>query len=456
MHKMFSPKNKRPNSIAICGGAFGDEGKGRITDEFTALFLETHKQVVQYRDNGGANAGHTVEVGSTKISLHQVGSAILQPGAIVISGKGMVIHPEDLVSELEIVKKVSLGKIPATYIIDEMAVLSLDTHRAMENCIKARTTGSRGATGRGISSAYADIINRYPIRARDIFGANWLELVKNHYHLYADMLRGLGFNLAQTEVSHLNETVVVGDVDTFIKRLNHASNFLKPHIQSVYTLIQTLWSSNTPFVFEKAQAIGLDARFGVYPDVTASDCTFAGILASTEGLIHPQDISVKAAVIKATYTSSVGARVLPSSNHHLTTKIREDAHEYGATTGRPRDIHYLDIPLLSFLMQVGGVEYLCPTHLDIAYPEEPIKVVVAYTRDGQTVPYRPDQEYLLGVKPVFKEFPSWDSLATKEAKAPSDLPLSCQDFLSYLSTTLNVKLLLGTTGPIRHQTIKWF
>ncbi|HCC84932.1 MAG TPA: hypothetical protein DEP87_04605, partial [Candidatus Pacebacteria bacterium] len=66
------------------------------------------------------------------------------------------------------------------------------------------------------------------------------------------------------------------------------------------------------FVFEKAQAVGLDYRWGVYPDITASDTTFDGIFSATEGRIDPDQIRVKAGVVKATYMSSVGSRQLPT------------------------------------------------------------------------------------------------------------------------------------------------
>lgn len=36
----FKPKGRRHNSVAVCGAVFGDEGKGRVTDELTARFLK--------------------------------------------------------------------------------------------------------------------------------------------------------------------------------------------------------------------------------------------------------------------------------------------------------------------------------------------------------------------------------------------------------------------------------
>jgi len=66
----------RAGSYAFCGGAFGDEGKGRIVDEYVSA-LAKKGSVVVYRDNGGANAGHTVTLpDGQKIALHQLPSGV--------------------------------------------------------------------------------------------------------------------------------------------------------------------------------------------------------------------------------------------------------------------------------------------------------------------------------------------------------------------------------------------
>ncbi len=457
--KLFTQKHRRPNSIAVVGGALGDEGKGRLTDELTAQFLKTHKQVVHYRDNGGSNAGHTVAVGTTKIALHQLGSGILQPGCLVILGKEMVLHPADLVAEISAVKAVSPKKnLPATLHIDEQAFLCLDVHRAFEQVLKQHSTGSSGATGRGIAPAYADVIYRHPLRVRDLFAANWETLVRTHYELYERLVQGFGQNLAGILVPQfVGDPIVVGTPEVYLRRLKQAKSVLKPYVHDVRTTLTQLWSSDTPFVFEKAQALGLDKRWGVYPDVTASNCGFDGIFSSTEGVVDHQQIAVRAAAIKATYTSSVGSRKLPTHmDESLAHRIREDANEYGATTKRPRDIVHIDIPMLSYLLSTGRVEYLLLTHLDIAYPEVPIRVCTQYTIGKQIVPYRPDQAYLNQVSPVYVELPSWDGAALHEVTSPAQLPLAAQQYVAFLTQCLGIPALWATTGPKRHQTVRWF
>lgn len=458
-HNPFTKAGRRANSIAVVGGALGDEGKGRITDELTALFLQEHQSAFHYRDNGGANAGHTIAFADKKIALHQLGSGVLQKGCTVVLGKEMVIHPQDLVLEIQEVEKVLDGQaMPAKLLIDEMALLCLDTHRAFEAVLKMKATGSKAATGRGISPAYADVIYRNPLRMRDLFATDWQEKVAAHYSHYQMLCQGFGFELAKVQVPRLDgSSVEVGDLTAFSASLESAKATLQPFVSEVQSLIEETWQGQTPMVFEKAQALGIDPRYGVYPDVTASNCGFDGIYSSTEGAIDDQLLAVKAATIKATYTSSVGTRVLPTMMEEgLAKRIREDANEYGATTKRPRDIAYIDLPMLSYLFRVGRVEYLTLTHLDIAYPEVPIKVCVAYEKDGQEVLYRPDQEYLNGVTAKYVELPSFDGQKLSEVKKMSDLPKEALQFVAFLTKSLQVQPLLISVGPKRDQTIKYY
>lgn len=452
----FLQKGRRKNSIAVLGGALGDEGKGRVTDELTSLFLKEQKQVLHYRDNGGANAGHTIAFGDKKIALHQLGSGVLQKGCTVVLGKEMVIHPQDLVLEIKEVEKVLDGqKMPAKLLIDEMALLCLDTHRAFEAVLKMKADGSKAATGRGISPAYADVVYRNPLRMRDLFASNWQERVAKHFNHYQMLCKGFDFELASVKVPRLDGSMLeVGTLADFTMQLETAKKTLKPFVSDVTALLKETWQSEVPMVFEKAQALGIDPRFGVYPDITASNCAFDGIYSSTEGVVDDRLLAVKAATIKATYTSSVGTRILPTMMEDgLAKRIREDANEYGATTKRPRDIAYIDLPMLSYLFRVGRVEYLTLTHLDIAYPEVPIKVCVGYEIDGREVGYRPDQEYLNQVTAKYIELPSFDGSTLTEAKTMSDLPKEALQYLAFLTQTLGVKPLLVSVGPKRDQTI---
>lgn len=446
----------RKKSIAICGGAFGDEGKGRIVDMVVAD-LAKNGLVVVYRDNGGANAGHTVEFATgERVAFHQLPSGVFVKGAVVVLGKEMVIHPGDLIEELEAVGKIKVTSDRATIKIDEMALLSLDTHRAFESVLKQWQEGGKGSTGRGIAPAYSDVLLRHPLRMRDIALFD-KEKIAKHYDLYAAMVAGLGQKLAAVEVPRLSGKLeTVGTKATFMKRLQAQAEKLAPIIRDIHPWLAKNWADKkTSFVFEKAQAVGLDFRWGVYPDVTASDTTFDGIYSATQGIVDPDQIEVRAGVIKATYMSSVGTRRLPTlMEEPLATQIRQDANEYGATTKRPRDIAHLDLPALRYFVRVGRISQLMLTHMDICYPDVPVKICIAYKQGSKTVGYRPDQVFLDTIKPVYTELDSWDVAKLAKAKAKADLPKEAKVFLKFLAKEIGVPITLITTGPKRKQRIK--
>jgi adenylosuccinate synthase len=447
----------RKNAYAFCGGAFGDEGKGRIVDEYVDALGKKHPVVV-YRDNGGANAGHTVEFSDgTRVALHQLPSGIFSKKAVVILGKGMVIHPGDLWVEIVSVRKIAGKKGVADIRIDEMATVALDTHRAYEAALKSWADGGKGATGRGIGPAYADILLRHPVRMRDIVSFDE-DVLSKHYRLYKALLQGLGVDLAKVVVPVLDGTngVEVGTEKTFLDRLKKHGVSLRPYVSDVSVFVEKTWhDENVSYVFEKAQAIGLDYRWGVYPDVTSSDTTFDGILSASEGVIDPLDISVRAGVIKATYMSSVGTRVLPTMMEEaLASRIREDAFEYGATTRRPRGIAYLDLAAIRFYCHVGKINTLVLTHMDVVYQDTNVRVCVGYTKNGKPVSYRPDQQFLNSVRPVYKEFPSWDKNQLTRARTYKQLPTAAKGYLRFLAQALDTPILMITTGAKRNQSIK--
>lgn len=444
----------RAKTFGFCGGAYGDEGKGRIVD-MVVNELARKGEVVVYRDNGGANAGHTVEFSNgQRVALHQLPSGVFIKGAVVVLGKEMVVHPGDLLDEQQQIEQVTVTKDRAEILIDEMVVLSLDTHRAYENVLKEWQSGGKGSTGRGISPAYADVLLRHPLRLRDIITFDEAKVTK-HYEMYQAIISGLGQDLGEVTVSALNGQQVVGSLEHFVDRLRGQAQALAPYTKDISNWLAEKWADKkVGFVFEKAQAVGLDYRWGVYPDVTASDTTFDGIFSATEGVIDPDQISFKSGVIKATYMSSVGTRVLPTMMpEDLAHRIREDAWEYGATTKRPRGIAYLDLPALKFFAKVGRINNLVLTHMDVSYLDQPLKVCVDYQVDGQSVPYRPDQLFLNKVTPVYKELKHWDVEKLRAAKTEAELPKEAQTFLNFITKEMALPVSMITTGPQREQGI---
>ena len=83
------------SASVLVGTQWGDEGKGKVTDLISGDFD------VVCRYAGGANAGHTVIAGDTKLALHQVPSGVMYENTYPVIGNGCIVDPEILLGEID-------------------------------------------------------------------------------------------------------------------------------------------------------------------------------------------------------------------------------------------------------------------------------------------------------------------------------------------------------------------
>ena len=70
----------------VIGSQWGDEGKAKVVD-----FLTLDADVI-VRFQGGANAGHTVEVEDQKFVFHLIPSGIMHQDKMCVIGNGVVLE----------------------------------------------------------------------------------------------------------------------------------------------------------------------------------------------------------------------------------------------------------------------------------------------------------------------------------------------------------------------------
>ena len=80
--------------VALVGGQWGDEGKGKVIDSLAA---RAH-MVVRYA--GGDNAGHTTVNPHGTFRLHLIPSGIFYDNVRCIIGNGVVVNPAVLLREV--------------------------------------------------------------------------------------------------------------------------------------------------------------------------------------------------------------------------------------------------------------------------------------------------------------------------------------------------------------------
>jgi len=113
-------------------------------------------------------------------------------------------------------------------------------------------------------------------------------------------------------------------------------------------------------LFEGAQGFELDIDWGDYPYVTSSHCTVGGAILNG---VPPQKIRKVYGVAKA-YRTYVGNKEFEKPSE-IFDKIREVGNEYGATTGRKRQIDWINFDDIIKACNINGVTHLIVNKLDV-------------------------------------------------------------------------------------------
>ena len=413
---------------AVIGMQWGDEGKGKIVD------LLTEKADLVARCQGGANAGHTVEIGEAKFILHLVPTGILHPGVQCLIGSGVVIDLPALFRELNELGKLGIDwqdrlKIAAS------AHVVMPYHKLEEQANEHALGKNRiGTTLRGIGPAYCDKVARIGIRVHDICDPVYLK----ERIAYALETR-------RAKIETLPD-VQIPTVDELAADLLEYSSLLKDMIVNVPDFMHDAITQGQSILYEGAQGTLLDIDFGTYPHLTSSNTSIGGVLTGLG--IGPKDVDQVVGVAKA-YCTRVGNGPFPTElEGESGDALRASGKEYGATTGRPRRCGWLDGVLLKHASHINGVTHLAITKLDVLDDLETLKICVGY--EGQQGPL--DLARLEHVKPVYEEWPGW--LQSTSGIAEFDqLPEKARQYLERIAELAEAKIMLVSTGPKRDETI---
>lgn len=130
---------------------------------------------------------------------------------------------------------------------------------------------------------------------------------------------------------------------------------------------------NAQILFEGAQGFELDIDWGDYPYVTSSHCTVGSAIMNG---VPPQSINRVYGIAKA-YRTYVGAKEFEGKDP-VFDKIRQVGEEYGATTGRPRQVNWLNIDDLMKAININGVTDLIINKIDILDKVGVFKLIDGY------------------------------------------------------------------------------
>ncbi len=426
---------RRVPNIAVVGGQWGDEGKGKVVD-----LISEHFAVVA-RFQGGPNAGHTVTIGDRRHAVHQVPSGVFRPGVRIVIGNGTVVDPEKLIEELDQLTAAGFDLADRLFISDRAHVILPLLQQLDALSENSADPGARiGTTQRGIGPTYEAKAARWGIRVADLSDPIQLE-------------RRIQRMLDGPAGRRLRDAGEQPEAAAGVARRAHAQwRRLAPHVADTAMLLNDWIDGGANVLFEGAQGTLLDLDHGWYPYVTSSS-TMAGGVCAGLGLA-PKLIGGVLGVFKA-YASRVGAGPMPTECDDgpggVGERLRERGREYGTTTGRPRRCGWFDGVAARYANRINRFDCICVTLLDVLDAFDTVRIAVEYRVADRRTPTVPPS-VAGAMEPVFETLAGWGS-DTTGIRAWDALPEAARRYLGRIEEIVGAEVALAGVGPERGQSL---
>ena len=419
---------------AVVGACWGDEGKGKITD-----MLAEHADIV-IRFQGGANAGHTIVNPYGKFALHTLPSGVFHSHITNIIGNGVALNLPKVTEEL---RSLADRGVPAPkLLISDRAQIVMSYHILFDQCEEERLgKASFGSTKSGIAPFYSDKYAKIGFQVSELFDEEGLKEKVSRV-------------LAQKNVilEHLYHKPALKEED-ILEELRTYREMVSPYVADVSLFLDKALKEKKEVLLEGQLGTLKDPDHGIYPMVTSSS-TLASYGAIGAGL-PPYEIKEILAVVKA-YSSAVGAGEFVSEIFgDEADELRNrggDGGEFGATTGRPRRVGWLDLVASKYGCRLQGATSVAFTVLDVLGYLDEIPVCTGYEIDGKVVTDFPVTAGLKKAKPVFTKLPGW-KCEIRGIRRYEDLPENCRNYIEFAEKGLGVPIKMIGVGPKRDDII---
>jgi adenylosuccinate synthase len=422
----------------ILGLQWGDEGKGKIVDVLTPRYD------IVARFQGGPNAGHTIEFQNKKFILHTIPSGIFYPEKTNLIGNGVILDP--FIFRNEIINLADHGvDATANLFISKRAHLIAPTHRLLDAAQESLKGAAKiGSTLKGIGPTYTDKIARNGLRVGDIADSTFVAKYQSLRDYHLELIRFLGFGAESFTIDKL-------PFAAYEEKWLDAVRFMAglKLIDAEYFIHKSL-DEGKRVLAEGAQGTMLDVDFGSYPFVTSSNTSIGGVCTGLG--VNPKNIGEVIGVFKA-YCTRVGSGPFPTELSDETGELlRNQGHEFGSTTGRPRRCGWLDMVALNYSIMINGVSSLFMMKTDVLNEFETLKVGTSYF-DGKIksdrVPFTMNGRDL---EVLYENVPGWNislkNLASKEA-----MPAALKDYVKFIEERAKVPVIGLSYGPDRLETL---
>jgi adenylosuccinate synthase len=241
------------------------------------------------------------------------------------------------------------------------------------------------------------------------------------------------------------------DADEIFAEYTGYAEKLKPHVCDTTSYLHKALAAGKSILFEGAQGSLLDIDHGTFPYVTSSNSSGCGIHVGSG--VPARAIDRMIGVVKA-YTTRVGGGPCPTELHDETGQhIRDEGHEYGTVTGRPRRCGWFDAVATGYGARISGVDGIAVMLLDVLSKLDELQICEAYEIDGErTTDFPSHVEDLAKAKPVYRTLPGWNSDITGLRKL-TDLPKQARAYVDAIGELVGFPVQIVSVGPDREQTM---
>jgi adenylosuccinate synthase len=336
------------------------------------------------------------------------------------------------------ISKLHAKGIKPKIIISDRATLVLPIHR-LEDELEEGRLGSEafGSTRNGIAYAYAD---RHAKKALQVGLFHDLAELRKQLRRWYDwkipMLTGLYGQ--QDWPSYL----------ALLEQIESLAEFFSPMVGNTIQLQQSM--SNSARILLEAQLGSLrDINFGNYPYVTSS-AVLSTNAEQGSGLYIANTPRITA-VVKA-FSSCIGDGPFPTAMAEMTT-LRESANEFGARTGRAREMGHFDGVATAYGVQLQKATEVALTKLDCLSGLPELKLCIGYELNGKRLNHYPLAHELKNVKPTYKTMRGWDVDITN-IREFKKLPVQAKEYILACEKLINCPIRYVSVGPERNQLIE--
>ena len=360
-------------NCAIVGINWGDEGKGRMVDYLAGKY----DVVVRYQ--GGNNAGHTVINEYGKFALNLLPSGVFHEKAVNPAGHG---HGHRLKAPVR--RDRPRARKGRAHHPRQPEDLRPRRDGAAHTPLAGQVGG--GAPGQGslrlhaarISPVYGDKYMKKALRMGDLLHPE---------HLKKQLKRLLDWKKSGDRAGYGAEKI---DFDETLKWIEEYGAPLMQHICDAGELLENAARAGKSVLFEAQLGALRDIDYGIYP-FTSSSSRWRPTRRWAAGC-PALKLDRVVGVTKA-YSTCVGeGPFVGELEGEEADKLREAGAEYGAATGRPRRVAWMDLVATRYGTALQGATELALTKLDVLSYLDKIPVCVAYEKNGRRVdrfPTRP-------------------------------------------------------------------